>query len=219
MTLEYDYLEIVKNLKTKLNNIEVTKKDEIVKLKDNLVKQNYKSDDIAVRISKDLRGFVTSSYIRQVLDPQFKQEEKANKPKIVMNADGSQAEAETEGGENDEDGEGTVTAAAGGGKTKGQMAREEWEKNKYTKNMGKIGAATTKAIQQKQQQQGQQQQEDGDSSPIAEQQQDSEMLIVNMSPVHFNKVQDLMKYGRVIHLNINMDTNMVIGAFTNDDGE
>ena len=80
-----EYQIELNNFKDALHNQEVTKKDKIKKLADLLEKAEYLKDLISEKITNDLKGYVTSSYIRQVLNPEQKQQHKNTSKKEEKN--------------------------------------------------------------------------------------------------------------------------------------
>jgi len=141
---EYEQIidQIKTNEKTKKDldeKHEVSKKQLVLKAKDVLLKENFKIENIAKKIVDDLKGYVNQSYIRSLLESEFKNQSKATRVPQIMNADGSlAAEAESQSNTNESKEE------------KQKRLRQEYEENKYysgaknaNKNIGGSMSAST----------------------------------------------------------------------------
>lgn len=121
---EYDQvIELIKKNEKTMKDLsdkhEVSKKELVLKAKDILLKNNFKMENITKKIVEDLKGYVNGSYIRSLLEAEFKNQSKANRVPQVMATDGSLVpDAQTNStNETKED--------------KLKKARQEYEENKY----------------------------------------------------------------------------------------
>lgn len=113
-----NYNITIEDLKNDITNHDKTKREKIVAAAEWLEKDGYEKEKISTQITQDLDGYVTSTYIRQCLDAKYKNKNKARAPKIAVTAGTGQQVADTE-------------------KVDPKKAREEYENNKYYKNVPK----------------------------------------------------------------------------------
>lgn len=143
------YEDIIENIKKGVvankdqnEKHEVSKKQQVIDAKNELIKQNFKMEGIAKKIVDDLKGYVNQSYIRSLLESEFKNQAKVREqnPPVIL-ADGSTAEPQGQSNETKEE--------------KNKRLRQEYEENKYysgVKNANKnIGASMSSATTETQQ--------------------------------------------------------------------
>lgn len=103
---------------------ETTKKQIINLAAELLEKLGYEHEKISIQIKKDLEGYTNKDYISHSLEEKFKNKNMARTPpeKILVAAGSNEQSTEVPVIDN---------------KTKNQLAREEYEKNKYYKDVPK----------------------------------------------------------------------------------
>jgi hypothetical protein len=78
-----EYEQVIEDIKDNIKHPEKTQKDNILKAAKILEKNNYPLNKISAKIAQDLKSLVTPRYIRDVLDPKYKEEEKIRKDIII----------------------------------------------------------------------------------------------------------------------------------------
>lgn len=121
---EAKIIELKKEVEAKYYGI---KKPLIINAKNALLKEGFQKDKITAEIVRRLEGYITEVYIRRCIDdPELKDASKVRKQQIEVSATGEQQLAE-EGDNNNNNND---------------NAREEYERNKYYKNLPSIKNTT-----------------------------------------------------------------------------
>lgn len=112
-----DYDTTIQEIKTEVTNHEELKKDKVIRCADILEKNGYPTEKISRKLREDLKGFIHHDWLTRCLDAKFKNPAMVRTPpqKIAVTTDG------------------THTAEDDSTST----AREQYEKNKYYKNVPK----------------------------------------------------------------------------------
>jgi len=74
-----EYEQVIEDIKDNIKHPEKTQKDNILKAAKILEKNNHPLNKISAKIAQDLKSLVTPRYIRDVLDPKYKEVEKTTK--------------------------------------------------------------------------------------------------------------------------------------------
>lgn len=201
-----EFEQVIEEIRTESRNHEQFKKEKITQAAEILVKNKWDPKKVSAKLTQELKGYITGSYITQVLEGEFKRkyeklEEQKETPKQVMNADGTlAAEAETTGGEENENPK----------LTKGQLLRQEYEKNKYNpsnKAIKEIKSSKGRSLPDQELEEEPEQEE--------EQQQEAKFTEVILTSVRFKQVEQFLNQDRDIHLVINPQTLKVIRVYIN----
>ena len=177
------------------------KKDSILEAKNILIKNNHKPESISAKITADLKGYVEKSYVRKILDAEFKREYK-KMPAILATADGTttvQESGEKGGGEGDNPPK-HVSAA-------------DITRARINRLAQKAGGSVTRSINASQ----------GRSLPDrdgeGEETHEPELTTVVLGPVHFNAIREWLNSDSKIYMDFNPDTMMITKVYRKSEDE
>jgi hypothetical protein len=139
--------------------LEISKKETVIKLKELLIKEAEMDkkpidpEKISAKITNDLKGRISGTYIREILGPEFKDQSKVREQKpvirqpVMVTTTGEAAEPEPEEKEDSPPPKGESKAEMN------RRIRENWRKNPYAKLTKSVGAKQEKAYKKKDEEQ------------------------------------------------------------------
>lgn len=183
------------------------KKDSILEAKNVLIKNNHKPESISAKITADLKGYVEKSYVRKILDAEFKREYK--KMPAIMTTDGTttvQESGEKGGGGDNDDPPKHVSAA-------------DITRARINKLAQKAGGSVTRSINTSQGRSLPDRNEDSDNVEEEELTHEPELTTVVLGPVHFNTIREWLNSDSKIYMDFNPDTMMITKVYIKEQDE